>query len=245
MRTPMLLLPLVVLACLDAQDMPRGLRTSTWVREDIFAGFLEGDMNRFQQGVAKIDRILAANPRAANAVAWKGGAELYLAVRAHEAGDEAGFRSGYAKARELFAKASAIAVETPASAQGVYAITGGSYTAFADRAPSAQSREFWEQVRVNYTALRALQQPAFDKYPPHFRGEVLAGLAQAELRLGDGEKGKTLAADLVAALPGTPYALFAQRMLDKPATVAKAKLTCLTCHDSGRLQAVLERLPKN
>lgn len=223
-------------------DKPKEIRVSTWVREDIFAGFLEGDMKRFGVGEQKLERILAANPKAADAWGWRGGAELYRAVLASEAGDAQGFESRYAKAKEYFARAAAILEGIPQYQQGQHAIMGGSYAVMSDRLPGKYKREGWQLVREHYTALRELQKADFDQLPPHFRGEVMAGLAQAAQRLGEEENAKRLTAELVAALPNTPYAVFGKRWLEKPETMAKSKLACSTCHDAGRLQATLDRM---
>lgn len=228
-----------------AQDMPKNIRVSTWVREDLFAGYLDGDMTRFKQGVQKLDRILAANPKAADVLAWKGDNLLFLGVRAYEAGNAAAFDAEYRKALELFAQAAAITKQAPPPYRaGVFAITGGGFTVMADRMPPKYRREAWTKVRENYTALREAQKETFDKLPVHFRGEVMAGLAQAAQRLGEKENAKALTQELVTALPGTPYAVFGKRWLDKPATMATSKVTCVSCHDPGRLHAMLNAAPK-
>jgi hypothetical protein len=168
------------------------------------------------------------------------GAHLYMAVQAHEAGDRQKFQREYAQADELYAKSASLSQGTP-KRPGVLAITGGSFVVFADRLPLELRRQGWERARANYTALREAQMPAFDKYPLHMRGEVMAGLAQAAQRLGESENARTLTEEVVAAFPGTPYAVFAKRWLDNPDTIAKSKIACLTCHEPGRLQAVLTR----
>ncbi len=199
------LLPFTLLSLvLAAQPKPANLRVSTWVREDIFAGFLENDMARHAVGVKKLEAILASKPKAADAIAWQGGSELLHAVRAHDAGDANGFNDHYAKANEYFARAKELVKEIPAYEQGVLAITGGSWTVFADRLPPAHRSTAWRLVRENYGALRAAQQPIWATLPSHFRGEIDAGLAQAAQRLGEPELAAKLTAELAAALPGTP-----------------------------------------
>src|SRR5215510_10687137 len=64
----------------------------TIVREDIFAGFLEKDMTRFARGEANVEELLKTRPNEKGSLlAWKGGAKLYRAVLAREAGDAAGY----------------------------------------------------------------------------------------------------------------------------------------------------------
>ncbi|MBI2689543.1 MAG: hypothetical protein HYX27_24815 [Acidobacteria bacterium] len=241
------LLYLAVLTVAYSETKPQNIRVSTWVREDLFAGFIDADMDRFERGVKKLDAVLADSPKAADALGWHAGNTLFLAVRAYEAGDNNAFESGYAKALDLFDRIAAIAREEPQYKEAVHAITGGSFSVFSDRLPPKYRRDGWQRVRENYLALREAQRPAFDtaNFPLHFRGEVMAGLAQAAQRLGEAEQAKTLTQELVKAFPGTPYAAFGQRWLDKPETMAKTKLTCGTCHDAGRLQATLDRQKKN
>ena len=224
--------------------MPSKLRLSTWVREDLFAGYMDGDMARYAQGVKKLDAFVAKNPNAPDGAGWQAANALFEAARAHEAGDRAGFDKHYAKAQELFSRAATLAVQDTGGRAAVFAITGGSHTAVGDRLPEPYRRTAWTKVRESYTSLRELQMPAFDKFPPHFRGEVLSGLAQAAQRLGEAEKATKLTQELVEALPNTPYAVFGKRWLDKPETMAKSKITCVSCHDPGRLEPTLARLAK-
>lgn len=228
-----------------SQEMPKNIRVSTWVREDLFAGYLDGDMVRYGQGVKKLDAVLAANPKAADGLGWRGGNALFSAVRAFESGNMAGFGEEYAKALDLLARAAEIAQQIPAYREGVLAITGGAFTVFADRMPPKYQREAWSRVRESYTALRELQKAQFDRFPVHFRGEIMAGLAQSAQRLGEAEKAATLTREMVEALPGTPYAVFGKRWLDKPETMAKTKITCSSCHDAGRLPVTLHAAPPN
>ena len=240
MRLTISLLIALSLAPLPAQDgldKPRNLRVSTWVREDLFAGFLDGDMARFARGVKKAERAVAADPKAADALAWLGGAELLLAVRAHEAGKTWEFEVHFAKAQVHFAGSAAVVAQIPAYAEALHAIQGGSYVVMGDRMPEQHRKAAWQAVREHYTAIRALHGAGFGKLPVHMRGEVLAGLAQAAQRLGEADVAKEQTRALVAAFPGTPYAVFAQRWLDKPETMGRTKVTCVTCHEPGRLQA--------
>ena len=220
-------------ASLWAETMPKGMRASTWVREDLFAGFLDNNMERFAKGQQKTDEIIAANPKAGDALAWRAGAELYLAVRASEAGDKAKFTEMMKKSQATFETASAVVAQIPQYAEALHAIRGGSYALFADRLPEPYRREGWIQMRADFAALREAQKAVFTKMPAHHQGEVLGGMAQAALRLGHTEEAKALLGEIVTTLPDSPYAPFAKRALTN--LDAKAKVTCLSCHDGGRL----------
>ena len=99
------------------------LTVHTLVREDIFAGFLMDDMERFARGEKNIQALLEKRPAAkSDLLAWKGSATLYRAVIAHEAnrGDE--FQRKYREALDLFSQARQISPDNG----GAAAIIGGS-----------------------------------------------------------------------------------------------------------------------
>lgn len=229
---------LLTASALSAQAPPNGLRISTWVREDIFAGFMGNDMERFATGMKKLDDALARNPRAADAICWKGGGELWLAARAHEAGRTAEFETLYAKALATLEEGRKAGEGTPYIG-AVHAITGASWTVSADRLPARLRREAWANVRAHYTALLDVQKAYFEKLPPHPKGEVLAGLAQASQRLGEEDDLQRRLNDVIEQLPGSVYATRAQRWQQNPASAATTSMTCQTCHDAGRMEAVL------
>lgn len=225
----------------DALIRPKGIPVNTWVREDIFAGFMAGDMPRFEVGMTKVEQELKANPTDTDALAWRGGGKLLRAVRAHESGMEDVFTRLYADARNDFDRAAEIAGKQPVIA-GVLAIAGGSYVVFADRFPAELRREAWTRAQENYQALLNLQKPYLVQLPPHMRGELLAGLAQAAQRLGDTELANTRLAELIAAMPASAYANRALRWQEQPGIAGKTSLTCQTCHEDGRLEATATRL---
>lgn len=224
-----------------AQERPAGMGLSTWVREEIFAGFLAGEMPQFEKGMKKLSDVLAADPASPDALAWRGGGKLLLAVRAHEAGDAAGFQKHFADAQADFAKGAAEAARQPDFLAAVHAICGGSYTVFSDRLPAGQRKFGWTQVRDSYLALRETQKAFFDKMPLHMRGEVLAGLAQASQRIGDADAQARLT-DLIETLPGSVYATRARKWQEQPEVAARTALACQTCHDAGRLEPTLQRM---
>src|ERR1700738_2966313 len=82
------------------------LSVNTLLREDIFSGFLAGDMERFARGEKNIDLLLEQRPAEKPVLlAWKGLAKLYRAVLAAEANKPEEFQQHYRKALDLFAEA--------------------------------------------------------------------------------------------------------------------------------------------
>lgn len=239
MRTLSTLL-LTALVLTAQSDSSRKLPVHTQVREDIFAGWMVKDLDRFNQGVKRVDEILAANPNDAGAMAWKGGALLFQSVLAYEGGDMGRFRRIYRESKEWFDRA----YKTNASDGGVLAVTGGSYIVFADRLPPEFQKEGNEMARKMFTELEEQQRAGLDKFPVHFRGEVWSALAQSEQRLGNWAASKVHLERIVAKMDGTPYKTRAAAWLEKPESAGKTSLTCLTCHDPGRLQNRLAAMQK-
>jgi len=243
MRRVYALTVLVLLGCAavaQQDEKPEKLSVHTWVREDVFAGFMVNDMERFEKGVAKLERHLAKNPEAATALAWLGGTELYRAVLAHEAGRGSETETRCKKAMELFARAYSISPKD----QGVLATTGGSLVLFADRLPPAQKAEGWKIAQARFTELEAQQAPMVDKFPLHIRGELLSGVAMSAQRTGDEERAKTYLAKIVKDLPGTPYEARAKRWMEQPELASRSSLVCQTCHEPGRLENRLAAMQK-
>jgi hypothetical protein len=88
-----------------------------------------------------------------------------------------------------------------------------------------------------FTGLYGIQKANLPKMPPHFQGEVLGGLAESEHRLGNTEQSRVWLQQIVANMPGTPYARRAEQWLAKPDSISKDnRLVCQTCHDPGRLK---------
>ena len=220
--------------CLLAQA-PK-VTVHTQVREDIFAGFLVNDLARFETGVARLDRMLAEDRNNAAALAWRGGAELYLAVRSHEAGRHEEFAERHVRAMEWMEQALRLGPQNV----GVLATAGASIILFADRLPADRRAAALKQGRAAFLELEKLQKPFLDRMPLHMRGELLAGLAQAAERLGYAAEAKAYLTRIVETMPGTPYESRARKWLDQPALARKGNLVCQTCHEPGRLENVLK-----
>lgn len=208
------------------------LSVHTQVREDIFAGYIGNDMERFEVGVKKLHEILRENPENAPALGWLGSVELYRAVLAREAGKESEFRSLYARSQETMARARALAPRD----FGVVATTGATLILFADRLPAEEKLEAYKKGRALFKELGAVQQKDMDRLPLHLRGELLAGLAQSAERLGDWEDAKVYLTQMVNSLGDTPYERKAKKWLEDPASANNSTMVCQTCHDAGRLE---------
>jgi hypothetical protein len=229
-------------ALADAPEPPLDdlrLAVSTLVREDVFAGWMENDMERYARGEKNIDLLLEQRPRArAELLAWKGGTKLYRGVLAREAGKEKEFEQYFKEATELFAEAKQLAPKHPA----VAAIVGGSYVLFADRLPEKNRAAGWSESYDNYQILWKQQSRAVDRLPLHIRGELLAGVAQSAQRTGRTEELAGYLDKIIEVLPDTGYERTAKEWKADPAAAVKSNISCQSCHTEGRLGERIAKL---
>lgn len=226
---------------LSQTGLARRLSVHTQVREDIFAGYITGDMERFEVGVKKLDQLLQENPDNLPALGWRASTELFRAVRAHEAGKTAEFRKMYDQSIATMDRALSSTPKDP----GVIATTGATLILFGDRLPAEKQAESYKKGRALFKELASLQKPVLDRLPLHMRGELLAGLAQSAERLGDWEDAQLYLNQIVKDLPDTPYERKARKWLDQPAAAKGSAMVCQTCHDAGRLENMVRAQNKN
>src|SRR6185436_20117457 len=206
----------------------------TLLREDIFAGFLSDDMDRFARGEKNIDLLLVQRPdQKGNLLAWRGGASLYRAVRAHEANRPDEFQKYYRQALDAFDEGR----KSTGGNDGFAAVTGGTFAIFGDRLPKEYRAAAWSAAYENYSTLYKQQAPILDRLPVHLRGEVLAGVAQAAQRTGRTDEAAQYLDKILTMLRDTPYEPMAKKWKANPETAANTSMLCMSCHDAGRLSA--------
>jgi tetratricopeptide (TPR) repeat protein len=217
------------------------LSVHTLVREDIFAGFLQNDLGRLGRAEKNIELLLASRPAdRAPLLAWQGSAALTRAAVAHEANQADQFRQQYRKASELFAEAMKLAPNDV----GVFAITGGTQSAVADRLPQAERTANWELGYTAYQRLWTLQGATIEKLPLHHKGELLAGLAQTAQRTGRDAEVSQQVERILTLLPDTAYSKRALEWKDSLPARSTTRLTCQTCHGPGTLAARVAEVSK-
>src|SRR5262245_2213559 len=233
---------LITAAVVDQPDPPLSetrLTIHTLIREDIFAGLLEHDLQRLERGEKNIQLLLKQRPEAkAPLLGWQASTLLYRATRAHENGQSDKYRELHQQSLALFEEANRLDGESV----GVAAVTGGSFAILADRLPKADQADGWSRAYSAYQKLWKLQSPAVDKLPLHIRGELLAGLAQSAQRTGRSQEAAQFLEKIQALLPDTPYANAAQQWKENPESVTSTSIACRTCHEPGRLAARLAAL---
>lgn len=247
MRTLKILVLVTVLATVAgaySSDIPLDdtrLSIHTLVREDVFAGFLANDLERLTRGEKNIEVLLEKRPKAkAELLAWKAGALVYRAVLAHEKKQPAEFEQKYKQVLALFAEAKQLGPENG----GVAAVTGGSLGLFADRLPKEHRAAAWETAYNAFQVIWKQQGAGIDKFPVHFRGEVLGGLTQSAMRTGRTKEANEYLDKMLVMLAGTPYEPTAKQWKANPKAAENSSLVCMNCHEPGRLEASLTRLNK-
>ena len=244
LKKTIIVLAFVTVAMAQSPEPPLGdsrFTVHTLLREDIFAGFMADDMDRFSRGEKNIQLLLEQRPgQKGNLLAWKAGATLYRAVRAYEAHHQDEFQRYYRQALDLFAEAG----KTTSGNEGLSAVTGGSFALFADRLPKEYRAAAWAEAYKNYQILYRAQENVLDKLPVHLRGEVLAGLTQSAQRTGHKEEMGQYLDKILSLLGGTPYEPLAKKWKANPELAEKSTITCMTCHDAGRISARLAALNK-
>jgi hypothetical protein len=224
----------------EKEARPKNVRFYTWVREDTFAGWMNNDLARHARGMKKTQEWLDDNPGSPEAINWLGAGKMFDAVRAFEAGDPVKGDALFQESAALLEKGQALAPTHP----GILATTAGTLMNFAGKLPDRHSRQAVEKAREPYATLYKLQESMLDKFPLHLKGEVLAGVAETEFRVGDRERGIAFLNRIVTGMPGTPYARTAETWLKAPEAVTKeSRLVCQSCHEPGRLQPWMAKQP--
>ena len=227
----------------DALLSDTRLTVHTLVREDVFAGFLGNDFTRMAKAEANIESLMKTRPDdKANLLAWRSGTAVTRAVAAHESGNAPEFAKYFAMAKEGFAEAAKLA--SGGQNDGVAAITGGTMALFADRLPAEHRAAAWQQAYDAYSILWKQQGAGIENMPVHFKGEVLAGMAQSAQRTGRAEESAQFVDRMLTVLANTPYEAMAKQWKAAPSTAATTNLTCKNCHNPGRLQNRLAALNK-
>jgi len=214
---------------------------STLVREDVFAGFIDKDMVRFDRGMASVETLLKTRPASdrAGLLAWKGGGLMYQAVLANEAGKKAEYKRLYSEAQAALAEAKKVAAPQDG---GPLAVGGGVGLLFADRLAKEDRAGAWAAAYENYTALCALQCAFADKLPPHLKGELMAGLVMSAQRTGHTEEMNANLDKMLVLTKDTPYEATAKLWKADSKVAASTSLGCKNCHDAGRLAPTLMSL---
>jgi hypothetical protein len=243
-KSALIVFAVMTTAAAQSPEIPLGdtrLTVHTLLREDVFAGFLDNNMERVARAEQNLEVLLKDRPaQRANLIAWKGAIEVLHAVRAQETGKPGDFKTHFQNARDAFAEAAKLS----SGNDGVAPIIGGTYAVFADRLPPEHRAAAWAQAYDSYSQLWKQQGAQIEQMPVHFKGEVLAGMAQSAQRTGRTEESAQFVDKMLTILAETPFEKTARQWKADPASAATSSLTCKNCHAAGRLTAKIAALPK-
>lgn len=106
-------------------------------------------MERFARGEKNIDLLLKKRPeQRANLLSWKGQAEFYRAIRAHQRNQPDDFKMHYQNALDVFAEARKL-LELGSENDGVFQAIGESHVIFADRLPQELRSQAWARALLS------------------------------------------------------------------------------------------------
>ena len=243
-KSALVVFAVVTTTAAQTPEIPIGdtrLTVHTLLREDIFAGFIDNNMERVARAEQNLELLLKERPgQRANLLAWRGGIEVQRAVRAQETGKPEEFTRHFENARKAFAEAAKLT----SGNDGVAPIIGGTYAFFGDRLPQEHRAAAWAQAYDSYSLLWKQQGAQIEQMPVHFKGEVLAGMAQSAQRTGRAEESAQFVDKMLTMLAETPFERTARQWKANPASAATTSLTCKNCHAAGRLSAKIAALSK-
>lgn len=236
-----LLTVLALLAIQAAEDVvkPDKLSIHTWVREDVFAGWMANDNVAFERGERKLERYLQERPSDPNGLAWQSLAATYRARRARDRGELDVVSKELMAAMEFGKKALA-----KASSQdiGPSVVIGSTMVMAASLYPESQRANVYREGREHLRKVMTSQGEQFEKLPPHMRGEMWSLLAFASDRLGDTEDRNRVMAEMASKLVGSVYEGRARRWQKLSNLQGEREYMCISCHDPGRLKDTMARV---
>lgn len=193
-------------------------------RTHFFAGF-EGDAEALRRGLSIAAATLAAEPDHPEASAWQAAGWLFQSGMAFERGDTDRGMALFDASVTQFERAVSLAPDDV----GVRIPRATSFAAsarFVDHRPTRIM--MLETALGDYLRTLELQERYLEALSTHGRGELLGGIADVLWQLDRHDDAALYLRRLIAELPGSSYAIAAQRQLDRPH--ATVRLTCHGCH---------------
>jgi hypothetical protein len=229
------LLALALLPAAEDLVKPAHIPVNTWVREDLFAGWVANDLDQFGRGVRKLDLYLQDHPDDSSALAWQYLVLGYRMRQALAAGDDAAYHSLLVASKEVRLKAFSTDPKDPSP----YIIVGSALVRVASSAPEQDRAWMYRDGRDLLNKVPGLQKDYFDTLPPHMRGELWSQIAFASDRLGDQAERDRVLGEMVARLGGSPYEARARNWQKRANLSKEGDYACISCHEPGRLASVM------
>jgi tetratricopeptide (TPR) repeat protein len=156
------------------------------IRIEFFAGF-KGNTESMDRAMKAAELLMAANPNgSAEAMAWHGGALMMRAGLKFEAGDAAAGADLWARGLAEMNKAGMLEPDNPA-----ILVPRASIWMVATRtAPPAVGAQLLGRAVSDYERVFEMRKPVFDGEGIHKKSELLFGLADGYMRMGNQEKAR-------------------------------------------------------
>jgi len=193
--------------------------------EDFFAGF-SGDAARLQQAMETCERVLADNPRHAEALVWHGSGLVFKAGAAFQRNDA---QTGM----QLFGRGieemdTAVALEP--DSVGVRIPRGAVLIQATRNMDPQRAQPLLQKAIDDYERTLAIQSAYFSTLGDHPKGELLFGLAEGYSRLGQPEKARAYFERLLNDAPASGHAANAREYLASGTLPPTRGLGCVGCH---------------
>ncbi|MEK6325332.1 MAG: hypothetical protein AABN33_27140 [Acidobacteriota bacterium] len=196
------------------------------VRSDFFAGYA-GDQAALERGMKVCEDTLAKNPNHSEALVWHGGGLVFIAGQAFQ-------RADFRKGTDLWdrgLKEMDRAVELEPRNVGVLIPRGATLlTASRFVQDKTAQRALLEKGVGDYERVLDLQKPYFAKLSGHARGELLYGLAEGSVRLGNTEKARSYFQRIVNECKDSGRQPQAATWLEKGTLAGTDPMSCTGCH---------------
>ncbi|MEM8680792.1 MAG: hypothetical protein AAGF97_15695 [Planctomycetota bacterium] len=201
-----------------------GTRFDHQVREDIFAGF-GGDEEALQRGIARCEEVLQEQPKHAEAMVWRGAANMFLSGQLFQKGKvQEGMKLWKSSIKDMNE-----ARDLEPDNIGVLIPRAATMIGAGRSAPPAMGRPLLEGVRDDFERTYERQKHMLDELGEHPLGELRMGLADVYRLLGQHEESKVQLLAVQTELAGTDYADEATEWLAAPVN-AKLAHNCIGCH---------------
>lgn len=215
---------LIALTVLAAGALAAAERFDLKVRNYFFSGFA-GDAASLDKGMKICEDILAANPKAAEALVWHGGGLFYQSGQLFQKGDQQ--KGGELWQRGLKEMDDAVALEP--DNLGVRIPRGATLATASHYVPPQMAQPLIEKAMTDFEKAYSIQGPDLSQLGTHPRGELMIALADGYSRLGQQEKAQAWFERIQKEMKGTPYEKSANTWLEAK-SLAPAQAGCLGCH---------------
>jgi tetratricopeptide (TPR) repeat protein len=198
------------------------------VRNDFFSGFL-GDKVALQRGMETTEKVLAENPKHAEALVWHGSGLFFQGGSAFQQGDR---EKGMALTQKGVAEMD-LAVKLEPENIGVRIPRGAALAAAVRVMPDSPFRAgLLQRALDDHQRSFDLQKDQLDKLGVHPLGELLQALGDLNSRMGKADEAQKYYEMILSKMSGSAYAKRASAWMETKQPLPAGQTTCIGCHVS-------------